>query len=188
MQHRVTVVAFLLLHLVLAALPYDDQRIHYAVLVLKELFLWALPSTAIEVLDREIEGAHRDLLEAVEARRLGRNPSKTLRDIFYRLEDSFGVLQEQTRLSSRYPWTDFWAMLRGRFIPIYMCLWEVKDFRRQIVSLSRDREQSPSHFLPPSLRFLLSDSFVGIALFTSFGGSVPRRDCYLRTHCFIPNL
>ncbi|KAG7441248.1 uncharacterized protein BT62DRAFT_923468 [Guyanagaster necrorhizus] len=43
---------------------------------------------------------HGDLLEAVEARRLGRNPSKTLRNIFYGLEDSFGALQEETRLSN----------------------------------------------------------------------------------------
>ncbi|SJL10826.1 uncharacterized protein ARMOST_14220 [Armillaria ostoyae] len=83
MQQRFTMVPFLLVHLFLAALQYDDSPFQYAVLVMRELMLWALPSTAIAILDREIDGAHEDLIEAAEAGRLGRDISRVLWDMFY---------------------------------------------------------------------------------------------------------
>ncbi|PBK85617.1 hypothetical protein ARMGADRAFT_1036077 [Armillaria gallica] len=115
----------------------------YAILVMRETVPLALPSAAIDILSREIDGAHGDLIEAAEAGRLGRDVSRALWDIFYGLEDSFRVLHEETRLSSRYPWTDAWAMLRCKCVPIYKSLWKVKDFRRQIM---------PSDFPPIVLK------------------------------------
>ncbi|KAK0483022.1 hypothetical protein EDD18DRAFT_1112400 [Armillaria luteobubalina] len=134
MHQRFTVVPFLVVHLILAALEYDDSVIQYAVLALRELISWTLPSNAILILDHEIGDAHGDLIEAAEAGRLGRDASRALWDTFYPLEDSFRALHEETRRTSRYPWTDAWAMLRWRCVPIYKSLWKVRDFRRQIMS------------------------------------------------------
>ncbi|KAK0189373.1 hypothetical protein F5146DRAFT_1050714 [Armillaria mellea] len=83
MHQRFTVVPFLVIHLVLAALEYDDSAIQYAILALRELMSWALPSEAIIILDHEIDGAHGDLIEAAEAGRLGRDVSRALWDMFY---------------------------------------------------------------------------------------------------------
>ncbi|KAK0445614.1 uncharacterized protein EV420DRAFT_1648336 [Desarmillaria tabescens] len=134
MQQHFTLVPFLLVHLILAVFQYDDSPIQYALLILRELISWTLPSAVIDILDREVEGAHGDL---IEAGRLGRDISRALWDRFYRLEDSFHALHEETRLSSRYPWTDAWAMVRGKSMAIYRSLWEVRDFRRQVVTYNR---------------------------------------------------
>ncbi|KAK0237292.1 hypothetical protein EDD85DRAFT_837090 [Armillaria nabsnona] len=136
MQQRFTMVPLLLVHLFLVALQYDDSPFQYAILVMRELVVWALPSTVIAILDREIDGAHEDLIEAAEAGRLGRDNSRALWDMFYGLEDSFHVLHEETRLTSRYPWSDTWAMIRCKCVPIYKSLWKVRDFRRQVVVFS----------------------------------------------------
>lgn len=85
MQQRFTMVPFLLVHLILAALQYDDSLFQYAILVMRETVPLALPSAAIDILNHEIDGAHGDLIEAAEAGRLGRDVSRALWDIFYGL-------------------------------------------------------------------------------------------------------